>query len=43
MSGRQKENIATLILTAVLVLGLYAMGAGGLSLWGLLPLLNLNC
>lgn len=36
------ENIATLIITAVTVLGLYWMGAGAWSFWGLVILLNVN-
>ncbi len=36
------ENIATMVIAAVLVLGLWAMGAGGHSFWGLGMLLNLN-
>jgi hypothetical protein len=36
------ENCVTLVATTVLVLGLYAMGAGGWSAGGMLLLLNLN-
>ena len=36
------ENIATMICSTVLVLGLWFGGAGLHSLWGLLLLLNLN-
>ena len=36
------ENIVTMICTTILVLGLYAMGAGGWSLFGLLLLMNMN-
>jgi hypothetical protein len=36
------ENIVTIIVTAALILGLYWMGAGGWSLWGLLLMGNLN-
>lgn len=36
------ENITTVIATASVVLGLYAMGAGYMSLFGFAILLNLN-
>lgn len=36
------ENIATLIATAVIVVGLYWLGAGGWSFLGFLLLLNIN-
>jgi hypothetical protein len=36
------ENIATVLGMVALILGLYAMGAGGWSFWGLLLLFNLN-
>ena len=36
------ENIATLAATTAIVLGLYAMGAGYLSVVGFICLLNLN-
>lgn len=36
------ENAVTLACTTILVLGLYAMGAGGWSLFGLLFLFNIN-
>lgn len=36
------ENIVTLAATAAIVLGLYYMGAGGHSFWGLLLLLNIT-
>jgi hypothetical protein len=38
----QKENIATLVATVVLVLGLFWMSNSWHSLWGLLLLLNMN-
>ncbi len=36
------ENVVTLIVCGAIVLGLYAMGAGGWALWGLLLLFNLS-
>jgi hypothetical protein len=36
------ENIATLICSTALVLGLFYISQSWHSLWGLLPLLNLN-
>lgn len=36
------ENIATLVAMVALILGLWWLGAGGWSLWGLLLLLNMN-
>ncbi len=36
------ENIVTLLATAAIVLGLYAMGAGSAAMWGFLVLFNLN-
>jgi hypothetical protein len=36
------ENIVTMVATAALVLGLYAMGAGGYAFFGLLLLTNIN-
>ena len=36
------ENIATVVATAALVLGLYAMGAGAHAGWGFLLLINMN-
>ncbi len=42
MSDWRIENRYTIGFTTVLVLGLYALGAGGYSLFGLLLLLNLN-
>lgn len=36
------ENIATMVCTTALVLGLYAMGAGGYCLFGFVLLLNMN-
>jgi hypothetical protein len=36
------ENVITMTLTATVVLGLYAMGAGGWSLCGFLLMLNMN-
>lgn len=42
MSEWRKENIATMAITAVLVLGLWSMDAGGHAFWGMVMLLNLN-
>lgn len=42
MSDWRKENVATMACTVALVLGLYALGAGGDSFLGLALLLNLN-
>ena len=42
MKWWQIENCITLICTVILALGLYAMGAGGYSLWAMLLLLNIN-
>jgi hypothetical protein len=42
MTGAAVENIVTIIVTAILVLGLYWMGAGGWSFLGLLVLANMN-
>lgn len=42
MSEWRKENIYTMAICAALVFGLYFIGAGGHSFWGLLILLNLN-
>ncbi len=42
MTERSKENCITLIVFGVVTLGLYAMGAGGFSVLGALPLLNLD-
>lgn len=36
------NNVVTIIATVAIVLGLYAMGAGAASLWGLLLLLNIE-
>lgn len=36
------ENVATMIATAAIVLGLYYMGAGAWSFLGFLLLLNMN-
>lgn len=36
------ENCITLLITAALILGLYKMGAGGWSFWGLVLLMNIN-
>ena len=36
------ENVATLVIAAVLVLGLYALGAGGFSAVGFIILLNIQ-
>lgn len=36
------ENIATIVGTVALVLGLWWMGAGGWSFFGLLLMLNIN-
>ena len=38
----QIENCITLACIVILALGLYSMGAGGLSLWAFLLLLNIN-
>ena len=42
MSSWQIENCITLACILILVLGLYAMGAGGHSFWAMLLLLNIN-
>lgn len=42
MPSWQIENCITLICIVILALGLYAMGAGGISLWAFLLLLNIN-
>lgn len=42
MENWRKENIATMIVTAAIVLGLYWMGSGMHCLWGFLMLANLN-
>lgn len=36
------ENMVTLAVCGAVVIGLYAMGAGAWSFWGLVVLLNLN-
>jgi membrane-bound ClpP family serine protease len=36
------ENVATILGTTAIILGLYAMGAGGNCAWGALLMLNLN-
>lgn len=38
----QKENIATMAITAIALIGLYLAGAGGWSFWALLILTNMN-
>lgn len=43
MKWWQIENCITLSCIVILVLGLYAMGAGGHSFWAMLLLLNINC
>ena len=42
MKWWQIENCITLACIVILVLGLYAMGAGGHSFWAMLLLLNIN-
>lgn len=42
MTSWQIENYVTLVCIVILVLGLYAMGAGGHSFWAMLLLLNMN-
>ena len=42
MADHYKENIATIFFTVVLILGLYALGAGGWAATGALLLLNIN-
>lgn len=42
MKHWQQENIATMAIAAVIVLGLYAMSGSLHSLWGLLLLLNMS-
>lgn len=41
MKWWQIENYITLVCTVILVLGLYAMGAGGYSFWAMLLLMNI--
>lgn len=36
------ENIVTIVAITVIVVGGFALGAGGWSLWGFLLLLNVN-
>ncbi len=36
------ENIATLVATAAIVIGLYWLGAGAWCFWGLALMVNLN-
>lgn len=36
------ENSVTMVAMVALVLGLYSLGAGGWSLWGLVLMMNLN-
>lgn len=36
------ENIATVLATAAVVVGLYAMGAGGWAAGGLVLMMNIN-
>jgi len=38
----QIENYFTICATVAIVLGLYAMGSGSCSLWGMLMMLNIN-
>jgi len=40
--GWQLENIATILVTGMTIVGLYAFGAGGNSFWALVLLINLN-
>lgn len=42
MQSWQIENYITLTCTVILVLGLYAMGAGGHAFWAMLMLLKIN-
>jgi hypothetical protein len=42
MNGWQWENIATLVCTTILVLGLYWLSGSWHALWGALLLLNIN-
>ena len=42
MAGWQWENVATLVCTTALVLGLYYLSNSWHSLWGFLMLLNLG-
>jgi len=42
MSAYMQENVATMAISAALTLGLYWLGAGNHSFWGLVLLLNLN-
>jgi len=42
LQGWQIENIVTLIVMAAIIIGLYAMGEGVLSLLGLVLMLNLS-
>lgn len=42
MKWWQIENCITLVCIVILVLGLYAMGAGGQSFWAMGLLLNIN-
>lgn len=42
MESWRIENCVTLVVTGVVVLGLYAMSGSWHSLWGLLLLLNMN-
>ena len=42
MKWWQIENYITLACIVILVLGLYAMGAGGHSFWAIVLLLNIN-
>lgn len=42
MEGWRLENVAVYVCTTALVLGLYAMGMGGQSFWGMLLLLWVN-
>lgn len=42
MSDWRKENCITIICTTALILGLYALGAGGHSFWAFVLLMNIN-
>lgn len=42
MDGKRIENCLTIIGTVALVLGLYALGAGGHAGWGFLLMANMN-
>lgn len=42
MESYQIENCVTMACSAAIVIGLYALGAGAHSFWGLSLLLNIN-